>query len=263
MPFRLIALDLDGTLLDPQHRVSPANAAAVAACQASGAHVLICTGRMYASVRPYVRALRLHGPQITLNGAVLADPDGDRMHVRDRLSPGLLATAMDLLDARRISYAVFGANAISALPGTPHLDLLEDYGEPPARILPRAELLRILDPIKVLTFLSPGPRDAELAELMGDRFEVMRTGPSFFEFLPPGINKGSALADLMLRYEVAREEVLAIGDGENDISMFGVAGMSVAMGGAPPAVRAAARAATAHCAEDGVALALERYVLGG
>jgi hydroxymethylpyrimidine pyrophosphatase-like HAD family hydrolase len=90
----------------------------------------------------------------------------------------------------------------------------------------------------------------------------MRTGPRFFEFLPPGINKGSALAELMARYAVPREQVLAIGDGENDISMFAVAGMSVAMAGAPPAVQARAIAQTAHCSDDGVALALRRYVLG-
>jgi hypothetical protein len=261
LPFRLIALDLDGTLLDPQHRISPANAAAVAACMGRGAHVLIATGRMYASVRPYVHALGLHGPQITLNGATLADPAGDRLFIRDRLSPALLATALNLLDEREIAYAVFGPNTIYTLPETQQAELLLGYGEPPAVPLPRAELLGVPDPIKVLTFLEPGPLDAELAELMGDRFEVIRTGPLFFEFLAPGINKGSALADLMLRYEVVREEVLAIGDGENDISMFGVAGMSVAMEGAPAVVQAAAQARTAHCADDGVALALERYVL--
>ncbi|MBX0328654.1 Cof-type HAD-IIB family hydrolase [Oscillochloris sp. ZM17-4] len=261
MPFRLIAIDLDGTLLDPQHRISPANAAAVAAAVAGGARVLIATGRMFASARPYARALGLRGPQITLNGAILADPDGDRLHIRARLSPEQLAAAVDLMDAREMPYVVFGPNVIYALPGMPHVQILEDYGEPPAVRLAREALLRVPDPNKVLTFLGPGPLDAELIALMGDRFEVMRTSPHFFEFLPPGINKGSALAELMARYEVPREEVLAIGDGENDISMFGVAGMSVAMEGAPAAVKAHADALTAHCADDGVALALQRYVL--
>jgi Cof subfamily protein (haloacid dehalogenase superfamily) len=262
LPYRLIAIDLDGTLLDPQHRISPANEAAVAACVAGGARVLIATGRMFSSARPYVRALGLRGPQITLNGAILADLEGDRLHIRDRLSSHLLAAAIDLLDERKIPYAVFGPNVIYARPDTPHVHILEDYGEPPAVRLGREELLRVPDPNKVLTFLPPGPLDDELSELMGDRFEVMRTGPLFFEFLPPGINKGSALAELMAREEVPREEVLAIGDGQNDISMFAVAGMSVAMGGAPDVVKARARALTEDCSSDGVALALQRYVLG-
>jgi Cof subfamily protein (haloacid dehalogenase superfamily) len=261
LPYRLIAIDLDGTLLDPLHRISPANAAAIAACVAGGARVLIATGRMFASARPYVRALGLRGPQITLNGAILADLDGDQLHIRDRLSPELLATAIELLHERAIPYAVFGPNVIYATPETTHVHILEDYGEPPAVRLSREALVGVSDPNKVLTFLPPGPLDDELAALMGDRFEVMRTGPLFFEFLPPGVNKGSALAELMVRYEVPREEVLAIGDGQNDISMFAVAGMSVAMGGAPDVVKARAMALTEDCSSDGVALALRRYVL--
>lgn len=261
LPFRLIALDLDGTLLDSRHRISPANAACVAACVAGGARVVIATGRLFASARTYVRALGLGGPQITLNGAILADPDGDRLHIRARLSSEQLAIALELLDSREMPYAIFGPNTIYALPGTTHVSALEAYGEPPPVRLPRAELLRVPDPNKVLTFLAPGPLDEELAGLMGGRFEVMRTSPQFFEFLPLGVNKGAALAELMLRYEVPRDEVLTIGDGENDISMFGVAGMSVAMEGSSQAVRASAMALTAHCDADGVAQALQRYVL--
>lgn len=261
MPYRLIAIDLDGTLLDPQHRISPANEAAVAACVAAGARVLIATGRMFSSARPYVRSLGLRGLQITLNGAVLADPDDDRLHVRATLSDELLAAAIDVVEERSIPYAVFGPNVIYARPDAPHVNILEDYGEPPAVRLGRDGLLGVPDPNKVLTFLPPGPLDDELFELMSDRFSVMRTGPLFFEFMPPGISKGSALSELMARYDVPREEVLAIGDGQNDISMFGVAGMSVAMGGAPDVVKAAARDLTEDCGADGVALALQRYVL--
>jgi Cof subfamily protein (haloacid dehalogenase superfamily) len=208
-----------------------------------------------------VRALGLRGLHITLNGAILADPADGRLHIRDRLSPRLLAEAAGALDERQIPYVVFGPNTIYATPDTPHMHVLEGYGEPPAVRLSREELLRVPDPNKVLTFLPPSPLDDELAEQMGDRFEVMRTGPLFFEFMPPGISKGSALAELMERYELPREEVLAIGDGQNDMSMFAVAGMSVAMSGAPDVVKAAAAAITDDCGADGVAAALRRYVL--
>jgi Cof subfamily protein (haloacid dehalogenase superfamily) len=261
LPFRLIALDLDGTLLNPQHRISPANAAAVAACVAGGARVLIATGRSFTSARPYVAELSLAGPQITLNGAVFGDIDGDQMITRRLMDRHLLAEVTAMLEERRFAYMVFGTSTIYTPLGLPYPNILESYGEPPAVELSRAELLGLSDAIKVLTFLAPGPLDAEFAELMGDRFEVMRTGPQFFEFLPPGISKGSALAELMVRYEVPRDEVLVIGDGENDMSMFGVAGLSVAMGNAPEAVKARAAEITTTCAADGVALALRRYVL--
>jgi hypothetical protein len=177
------------------------------------------------------------------------------------MAPGPLAEVIALLELRRFAYTVFGPSTIYTPLGMPYTGILESYGEPPAVELSRAELLGLTDAIKVLAFLEPGPLDDELAELMGDRFEVTRTGPQFFEFLPPGISKGSALIELMDRYEVPREEVLVIGDGENDISMFGAAGLSVAMGDAPDAVKARAAALTATCAADGVALALRRYAL--
>jgi len=259
--FRLIALDLDGTLLDPQHRISSTNAAAVAACVAGGARVLIATGRTFTSARPYIADLRLVGPQITLNGAVFADLDGNQMMMRRHLTADLLADVTAMLEERSLPYTVFGPSTIYAPLGMAYTDILERYGEPPAVQLSRAEMLGVTDAIKVLTFLAPGPLDDELAELMGDRFEVTRTGPQFFEFLPPGVTKGSALAELMARYEVPREEVLVIGDGENDISMFGVAGLSVAMGDAPDLVKSHASDITATCAADGVALALQRHVL--
>jgi Cof subfamily protein (haloacid dehalogenase superfamily) len=263
MPYRLIALDLDGTLLDPQHRISPANHAAVQECLARGIRVLIATGRLFASAGPYARALELAGPQITLNGGVFADAQSGSLTTRDRLSPAMLAPVFDLLETRGIHYTIFGPDTIYAPLDTPrrHLDVLDGYGEPPAVLLDRAALLALPAPLKVLTFLPPGPLDAELAALVGASVDTMRTGPLFFEFLPPGVSKGAALAELIAHAGLDRADVLAIGDSENDVSMFDVAGMSVAMGGAPPAISARARASTASCTADGVALAIQRYVL--
>lgn len=262
MRFRLIALDLDGTLLNHEHRISPANRAAIDRCRARGAHVLIATGRMFASVHPYARELGLRGLQITLNGAVLADPVTERLITRDQLSAEQLGAVVAALVERRCPYAIFGPETIYAEHGTPHLHVLEAYGEPPAVALARADLLKLPRPIKVLTFASPGAFDAEMSDALGQMVEVIRTGGQFLEFLPPGVGKGAALTELMQRYAIARDEVLAIGDSENDLSMFAAAGMSVAMGSAPERIRAAADAVTLDTANDGVAVALRRYALG-
>ncbi|HMO59465.1 MAG TPA: Cof-type HAD-IIB family hydrolase [Roseiflexaceae bacterium] len=261
MRFRLIAIDLDGTLLDHQHRISPANRAAVDACRAGGAHVLIATGRMYASVRPYAHELGLRGLQITLNGAVLADPVTDRLLTRDRLGRRELDTVVATLVARNCPYAVFGPATIYAEPGMTHIEVLEGYGEPKATRLPRSELLTLSEPVKVLTFAAPGPLDAEMATLLHGVVDVIRTGDQFLEFLPRGVGKGSALVELMHRYGIARDEVLVIGDSENDLSMFAVAGMSIAMGSASEAIKARADAVTLDTAHDGVAVALQQYAL--
>lgn len=261
MSYRLIAIDLDGTLLDPGHRLSPGSAAAIAACVARGARVVLATGRSFTSAAPYIRELALQPPHITLNGAVLAEPAAGQFTVRATLSPTQLDAVLALLAERNIAHTIFGAAGIYAVPGTPHLEILEDYGEPPAVLCAREELHSVPAPMKVLSFLAPGPLDQELAAAVGDRVATIRSGERFFEFLPPEVSKGAALTELMARYGITRDEVLAIGDGENDLSMFAVAGMSVAMADAPAAVRAQARALTSSCAEGGVALALHQLVL--
>lgn len=262
MPYRLIAVDLDGTILTHDGALSPGAAAAIAACTARGARVLIATGRSYPSAAPYARDLGLLDDLITLNGAVLAQPATGALTPRAALSPAQLALVVDELTARGIPYAVFGRDRVFCERGTPGVPVLERYGELPPIWLERAELLEHAEPIKVLIAQGPGPLDTELNAAMGGRVEVVRTGELFFEFLPAGMGKGSALEELMRRYGVLRDEVLAIGDGENDLSMFAVAGRSVAMGQAPATVRAAASEVTASCAEGGAARALRRLVLG-
>lgn len=261
MSIRLIAIDLDGTLLGATHTISAPNAAAIAACQSRGIAVLLATGRMFASARAFARQLDLRGPQITLNGAVLGDPQHSALHIRAALAPAELAAVLAVLAVYEIPFAIFGPDTIYVEPDTPQVGILAAYGEPPAVPLPRAELLLLPAPIKVLTFLNPGPRDDELRAALAHRVEVVRTGNQFFEFLAPSTSKGAALAEIARQRGVARDEILAIGDSDNDLSMFAIAGTSIAMGGAAAHVQARATAVTASCADDGVARALEQFVL--
>jgi Cof subfamily protein (haloacid dehalogenase superfamily) len=262
MTFSLVAIDLDGTLLNSQHELSPANYAAVRACVERGVRVVVATGRLFASAQYYCRQLGLDGPQITLNGAVLADAESGELRPTHTLPEPVMLRVCDELQRRGIPFMVFGPNTLYTLPGMPHQDVLVGYGEPAPTLVPFIGLAHIPDPAKVLAFLEEGPLDAELHAQFADVAEVVRTGALFYEFMVPGTGKGSALEELMRRYGVPREQVLAIGDSYNDLSMFDVAGFSVAMGGAVPVVRERADATTDDCEHDGVAAALRRYVLG-
>lgn len=262
MSYRLIALDLDGTLIDANHRLSPGSATAIAACQARGLRVVLATGRSFASAAPYIDALGLQPPYITHNGAVIGDPSTGDVTLSATMNQDQLAHVLTLLTEHRIPHVVIGATAIYAAPGTPHLELLEEYGEPPVVFCPSDELSATPQPLKVLAFLEAGAHEQTLTAAVGPQVVTIRSGACFFEFMPPGVSKGAALGELMRRYGVAADEVLAIGDGDNDLSMFAVAGMSIAMGNAPPHVQAQARERTARCEEGGVAEALRRFVLG-
>ena len=262
MTYKLIVLDLDGTLLRPDHSVSPANAAAVRACMAQGAQVVLASGRSLGAILATAHNLTLDSPIIALNGTLIGDRQRGVLRTRGQLSDPQLQLVSTVLLDRAVPFVVFGTQQIYALADMPQRDDLVVYGEPLATIVPSLTHAYISDPLKVLAFLPPGPLDTELRAALEPSVAQVRTGRSFLEWMPHTATKGDALLELMAELRIAREEVLAIGDGHNDLSMFAVAGLSVAMGDAVPEVREHADMVTASCEEDGVALALQRYVLG-
>lgn len=261
MSYKLVVIDLDGTLLYPDHSLGAANAAAIRACLEQGVHVMLASGRSFHSIRPYARLLGLSGPTIALNGAVWGDVASGTIRPRCRLDQQQITHVCTALLAREINFVVYGASAIYSVAELPQWEALVNYGEPPSTIVPALSEEHLPDPLKILSFLEAGPLDEELRAVLEPAVSQIRTGRLFLEWMPPGVDKGAALAELMAAAGYTREEVLAIGDGMNDLGMFAVAGLSVAMGDAAPEVRRAAHALTAACIDDGVAVALQRHVL--
>jgi Cof subfamily protein (haloacid dehalogenase superfamily) len=261
-PIRLVALDLDGTLLGPDHTVSAANRAAVRDCMQAGVEVVLASGRSFDSMRPYGEALDLR-QLICLNGAAIGDVARKTVRPRGLLEREQVALASEILLSRGIPFCLFGLREIFCLPGAARLDALLAYGEPVIREVPALSERYVPDPIKLLAFCEPGAQDDELRRLTAPRLEQVRTHRYFLEWVAPGVGKGAALVELMAARGVRRDEVLSIGDSQNDISMFTESGVSVAMAGALPEVAAAARYTTASNRSDGVARALQRFVLGG
>lgn len=256
---RLISIDLDGTLLGPDHTVSAANYAAVRACVERGVRVLLASGRSFRSMRPHGMALDL--PQlIALNGAVIGDTLSNTTHARHLLTREQIDFVSAMMQSKALPFCVFGVHEIYCLPGAADPEALVAYGEPVMRVVPAFTPEYVPDPIKVLAFCEQ-EWDAELAVATAPVVSQIRSHRFFLEWLPAGVSKGHALAELMNELALDRDEVLSIGDGANDISMFAASGISVAMGGAPDEVVAAARYTTESNLADGVALALRRFVL--
>lgn len=262
MAYRLVALDLDGTLLDRNHRISPANADAIQECLDRGIQIVLATGRLFASIVGYCQSMRLAGPHITLNGAVIADTATGALDSLDSMTAEDMRFAAQALEAEGLEYVVFGRRSIYTRSFGPLCDLLVGYGEPEPIIVSSLDEHSVPDPVKVLAFLGEDVASIVATAKAGCRLDAVRTGPHFLEFLVPGATKGKALSRLISQSGVMREEVIAIGDGHNDVSMFSVAGLGVAMANAPVSVQEQAGAITGHFAEDGVASALWRFVLG-
>jgi 5-amino-6-(5-phospho-D-ribitylamino)uracil phosphatase len=261
-PIDLIALDLDGTLLDDAGGISPANRAAVLASLEVGVRVVVVTGRGVDAPARLVRELRLNLPAICAHGALTKDFLAGRTLGHIPL-PMLHALPMiEHAQRHRLDVAVYSDEQFFRQAGGElHMD---DMRGPHWREV--ASLLDVLKkaPPTFVRFLGRQAVDA-MREAFSDlpvhfKYEVFG---DFEECAVTSLEatKENALERLCADLEVPSNRVLAIGDSRNDVPMLRWAGIGVAMGNALPEVRRAVGRVTEPCDQDGVARAIERYVL--
>ncbi|MGK8552968.1 HAD family hydrolase [Nocardia gipuzkoensis] len=255
---QLIALDVDGTLLDTGTPISARVLAAVRAAVAAGAHVVVTTGRTLLATRPVLVELGLRdGHALCSNGAVHIDVAKVEPVAVQEFDPAPAITALRALFPAMI-FAVekvgMGTWATGGGPGEYSLGefLLVDHqvlsSEPTPRLnawLPDGSLEEMLLALRSLRV----PGASWVHGEFGPWLTVSREG----------VSKGWALERLRTALGVPREATLAIGDGYNDREMLCWAGHAVAMGNAPPEIRGLADEVTGHVLDDGVATVLERW----
>ncbi|WP_079177616.1 HAD hydrolase family protein [Streptomyces mangrovisoli] len=271
LPPRLIATDLDGTLLRDDKSVSPRTVAALAAAEEAGIEVFFVTGRPARWMDVVSDHVHGHGLAIVGNGAAVVDlhggPGAHRfVKVRD-LAPQNALDAVRLLREAvpGTVYAVEQTYGFHQEPDYPPLHM-----ETPDNLAPAEEVLLpggVAEGEPVLKILAYHPTidpDAflTLARLaVGDRATVTRSSPSaLLELSGPGVSKASTLALCCAERGIAPEEVVAFGDMPNDVEMLTWAGRSYAMGNAHPDAVAAASGRTTANNEDGVAVVIERLL---
>jgi Cof subfamily protein (haloacid dehalogenase superfamily) len=267
---RLVACDVDGTLLTAAHTVSPRTAAAVERVVAAGVPFVLVTGRPPRWIPPVVRDLGYAGLAVCANGAVLYDAARDRVLRAATLDPVRLRDAADALDGAlpgcMLAVERVGDRALPAAEEfLAELDYTHPWAGPDLRSAPRDELLG-QPAVKLLVrhaeMTSEAMAEAAVAAV-GDGVAVtFSTSNGLIELAAPGITKGTGLADVARRFDVRPEDVVAFGDMPNDLPMLEWAGHGVAMANAHAAVLDVADEVTAPNTEDGVALVLERWFSG-
>lgn len=265
----LIAIDMDGTLLNAAHEISLRVRNTIAAARAKGVRIVLATGRPYSGVQRYLQELGINGDDdycICFNGSVLQSvgtgaciaefPLGFDdflyceqlarqlgVHFQALDGGGILTTNADIS-----AYTVHDAHLSNAL----------------LRYRAVAEMDRTLRFRKLMMVDAPELLDKAIARLpdaLRQRYGVSKSAPFFLEIFDRRAGKGTMLQLLAERLGIPPARIMAIGDQENDLSMLAYAQTSVAMGNAIPAVKAVARYETATHNEDGVAQAIERFVL--
>ncbi|WP_434592278.1 Cof-type HAD-IIB family hydrolase [Streptomyces sp. A5-4] len=268
---RLIATDLDGTLLRDDKSVSDRTIAALAAAEEAGVEVFFVTGRPARWMDVVSDHVHGHGLAICANGAAVVDLHADGKLIEVRPLPR--GTALDVVEALRAaapgtSFAVELTTGIHYEPAYPpfHLD-------PGATVATAEKLLQEPTPgagapvIKLLAHHTDLAPDAFLTlarATAGERASITRSSPTaLLEISGPGVSKASTLAQCCAERGISPAEVVAFGDMPNDVEMLSWAGTSYAMGNAHPDVIAAASGRTVANNEDGVAVVIERILAGG
>lgn len=265
--YRMIALDIDGTLVGKDGRVSAANRAAIAQAKAAGLRVVLCTGRSWQESEEVAAEIGCDPMMVCQGGAALADLEQRRNTRLWEIPQNAALALLALLEDQPLGFVYFSGSELLVNPGS--LAIFQAYPsegfhrskrvvEHPLRYFQEGNL-----PLNKIFACGDPACFPPLLEGVRACPEVTLTSSAWnnFEILPAGIDKGTGLAALAAGLGIGMEEIIAIGDSPNDMAMLSAVGMPVAMGNAPGEVKALARYVTAANEADGVAQAI-RHVLG-
>ena len=264
LAIKLLAIDLDYTLLDNEVKVPKRAEEAIRAAVSLGAMVTLASGRMYKATLPFAEALDLDVPLITYNGALIKTSRSKEVY---HFLPVPLGLAIEVLRYAKEQ----GLHANVYLDDEIYVDEMNwrvrEYAER-AKVTPFLveDLLEFVDrePTKLLLLVDEEVIDSHV-EALGKRFfgrlRVSKSMPTYIELTNWGASKGQALSVLAGRLGIRREEVMAIGDSGNDMDMLEYAGLGVAVANAYDFVKARADFVTAGEDGEGVAEAIEAFIL--
>jgi Cof subfamily protein (haloacid dehalogenase superfamily) len=269
MSIKLVAIDMDGTLLNSHHQITPRVKKALQQARKQGVHIVLCTGRPIRGIVDQVAELGLNDADdysITYNGSLTQKNKNGEIIDRYGLSYD------DFLDievmSRRLGvhlhttdeHAIYTANRdISRY--TVHEAQLINM---PLKYRTTDEMSAKLSIIKMMFIDEPKVLDAAIPKIpawFAEKYNLVKSAPFYLEVLNKQVSKGNAVAHLAKHLGYTQDEVMAIGDNENDLSMIEYAKYGVAMANAIPLLKNAANIEVADNDHDGVAEAVEKYVL--
>lgn len=265
-PFRAIALDLDGTLTNHDKVVTPRTRQALLLAESKGAIIILASGRPTYGIVPVAECLELEkrgGYILSYNGGNIVNAKtGEKLFSQflpDAVIPILYKYAKEKNHAL-LGYA--GNEIITEVPDDQYVK--EESRINKMNIRKVDNLLDALEPHPTKLLMTGDPTDMikaeeELVEILGEKMDIFRSAPFFLELVPKGIDKAQSLLRLLSKINLTPADLMAFGDGYNDLSMLKLAGVGVAMANAAPEVRADADYVTLSNEEDGVAEALLHF----
>lgn len=268
MKYKMIVLDLDGTLTNSRKEITPRTKQALMQAQAKGIHVVLASGRPTYGIMPLAEELELKkygGFILAFNGGKIINCTDGAVLFEQKLDEKLVPLLYDEAMKAGMAILTYQGEGIAAT------DKENRYVQEEALInkMPVVQyndfLGQLVYPVnKCLIVGDPSPLhelELRLAEKMEGKMEVYRSADYFIECVPRGIDKARSIDRLITTLGIQREEVIACGDGYNDLSMIHFAGLGIAMANAAEDIRQKADFITLSNEEDGVAHVVERFIL--
>lgn len=269
--YRLIALDMDGTLLNSQLKITSETKEAIARAHAAGKHVVLSTGRCISELREILAELPQVRYLVCENGCCVYDCETGRTLHCDPVPEEEVRNILRVLEGERVVRQVFSENQsyINQQDDSwMEACLMDRYRETFKKsavldpfLFERYEKERFRIEKVNLYFESDEDRERVCQKLAGRPIQAISTMVYLLECFSKDADKGRGLEKLCEHLSISMDEVIAVGDGRNDLEMLSVAGLSVAMGNAEDFVKDAANTVTDDCDHDGVAKVIRQYLL--
>ncbi|WP_394679865.1 Cof-type HAD-IIB family hydrolase [uncultured Exiguobacterium sp.] len=267
MTYKMIVLDLDDTLLTSDHTISPRTKDALLAAQRRGKKVVLASGRPTYAMLDLAEELELarYGSYIlSFNGASIIDCKTNESLFLSTLSPETVHCLYDLSKREDVYIHTYVGDEILTEQSNEYTTLegkLTGMDVVPVTDFKAAIQTPVVKCLMMAEETHLACVEQTLQQELAGKLAVARSKPFFLEFTEDGVTKGTSLALLSEKLGIAQEEVIACGDGNNDLSMIEWAGLGVAMANAADTVKEKAQYMTASNDEDGVALVVEKFMM--
>jgi hypothetical protein len=261
---KFLALDVDGTLLNSKREVCESTIETIKEAREMGVLVTICTGRPVQGAVPFVELFGLQSPIIAYNGGMIVDSKTMEVLYEQDVSGEDARRIIALGQERETTIIIWSNNQLYVNELNDHVNeyrqlsdvqpiKIQDYEE----IIQQGitKLLWIDDVEKIRAY------KADMHTQLQETVNVVISKPHYLEFVDKKVSKGEALKQIGEIYGINQDEMMAIGDGDNDLPMLEYAGLGVAMGNAPDFVKEKVQFVTASNDEDGIAAAIRKFIV--
>jgi hypothetical protein len=263
MSIKLLVFDLDGTLLDIEHKLQRKTIEAVKQVREKGIKTMVATGRMYRSAKPHTKLLEIVDPIITYNGALVIDPKDERELFHAPIPFDIADEITKMVVQNGYHLQLYIDDNLYVAEKNKYTDTYYEIAGIEANYVGRLDKFLNEEPTKMLIIEEDENKQVEIKNFLKvnfeDKIELSSSYSSFIEITKKDISKAVPLKEIAAEFDIKQEEVMAFGDGLNDLKMIEWAGTGIAMQNAHPELQEHADA-TAHDHNDlGIARYLKEY----